>query len=195
VAGIRDVSGNVWRSVGTALGFTGDTSSFNKIDTDQAYGQLPLDGFMSHELTLEQTFSRLCTSVGNAGYEAFAWFDSTSIRHPRNFWVMSAGFRITNGAPQQAMITVGDATGGFEVPIWWSSNLQNLTFVSEAASITYPLPFLQLEANALGVPSLPGQSESIEFRALLDPAVIADAGHAIIRIRSAPDGVRVWGTW
>lgn len=192
---LRDIVGNVLKSVGPSLGFKGNDPAFTKIDTDASFGVLHLNPYISYQSTIEQTFSRLVTAVGAAGYEAFAWFDSTLITFPNNFAIMQAGFRITVGAPQQAMLTTGDATPGLEIPIFWSSNLNNLTFVNEMPGVTFPMHYFRNEANVIASPAPDTAFEPIEFRVLIDPAAIGDAGNGIVRIRSAPEGVPIWGAW
>lgn len=193
------VGRNLFAQAANALGLKGAGAWFAKMETGESFPTFPLDSYASEALTVEEWFSITITSVGSAGFENFLFFSLAELAFPQNAWIMDASARRDAGSPTSAMLRLTGLAGGMERIFFFVNTQQNSMMLNTGAAgvVMWPWPFSISEkvANAVAHPVPPASLVDGLIDASIDPTIIGDAVRFIVRVRSAPKGVRVWGTW
>ena len=179
-----------------------EPEALTSIETDGATAVLDLESFSSQNLTIEEYMIARATSAGAAGFEGFAYFDMDDITHPNNAWVMDITAITITGSPTAAAVTmgIGPAVAGSRLVVHWDATISpgigGVTWLQDGLpTMPFPIPLSRQAATAIGTPSVLAGDSANPFQMEIDPAAIGNVVQYTTRVRSAPDGVRVWGTW
>jgi len=197
---LRNVQSRAFANAADVLGID-EKGALTAVELDTINGVLDLESFASWNLTVEEYMIARATSVGAAGFEGFPYFDADDCAFPKNAWLMDLTALIITGSPTAAMVTMGvAASAGTRMVIHWDATVSpgvgGVMFEQNGLpTVPFPYPISQQPAVALGTPSVPAAAVANPFNMEIDPAAIGNIVQYTTRVRSAPDGVRVWGTW
>ncbi|MEE8538016.1 MAG: hypothetical protein V3S71_08400 [Acidobacteriota bacterium] len=180
---------------GLSLDIPGDIEGISEKIASPTWG---LNSFQSQALTVEEYMIATATSVGGTVFERFPFFDTDDITHPENAWLMDITCLIMVGSPTAAIVTVGDpTTGSVRLIKHWDSFLAATTSFGKEAdgtTVEFPYPITKQVPVGTGTPAATTGALFTPVSRELDPAAADNAVRFTARVRSAPDGVRVWGT-
>ena len=197
----RKVQSRAFAGAADNLGLD-ETGAVTTVETSGASTVLDLESYQSANLTVEDYMIRRATSTGAAGFESFPYFDMDDITFPDNAWVLDMSAIILSGAVTAALVTMGVAPGvaGTRLVKLWTTTVNpgagGVCFIPNGLSdYTFPFALTRQVPTAMGQPSIITGDSANPFQMELDPAAIGNIVQFTTRIRSAPEGVRVWGTW
>ena len=197
---LRTVQSRAFAGASEVLGID-EKEALTTIELTGVNGVLDLESFASWNLTVEEYMIQRATSVGAAGFEGFPYFTADDASFPHNAWIMDMTALIITGAPTAAMVTMGvAASAGTRMVMHWDASVSpgigGVMFEQNGLpTLPFPYPISKQPAVAIGSPSVPSAAVVNPFNMEIDPAAIGNIVQYTTRIRSAPDGVRVWGTW
>lgn len=196
----RIVQNRAFKDAATSLDLDGNESIL-RVETNYAQPTLPMSSYASQALTIEEYMIARATSAAGAGFEGFAYFDMDDISFPNNAWIMDISALSLSGAPTGAMVTMGTGPGvaGTRLLMRWDATVTpgigGILFLQDGLpTVTFPYPISRLAATAQGTPSVLTGDAANPVQMELDPAAAGNMVQFTTRIRSAPQGIKVWGT-
>jgi len=164
----------------------------------EAFPTLNLESHASQALTVDQWFTADATAVGSAGWEDFSGFPNIAVTNPENAWLMGCWLNSLVATPEggQIFTRAAGAVASDRILAVWDA-IEDLKWVGQvnSTSIVFPWPMPQTVPTTVGNPVDPANFDNTEYRIAIDPAAIGDSIRFWFHVRSAPRGVRVWGTW
>lgn len=198
--GLRAVANNVFSKVANSLGLRGSERVFADIEVGAVNGTLELGRFQSEALTVEEWFvATIGPSVGGAGFESFTFFSHSSIAFPSNAYMFALSLVRETGSPTAAVVAAGDLTAAplnLVIYLRWASTSVAGLMNPVGDDRGVPLPFKLTEFSSAGTasPVAIGSLIPTVYTCFMDPAAIGDEFRLSMLVRSAPDGIPVWGT-
>lgn len=197
----RKIQSRAFAGAAETLGIE-DRGALTTIELGGATPVVPMDSYASNNLTIEDVMVARATSVAAAGFEGFPFFDMEDVAHPENAWLMDLSAITVTGSPTGAMVNMGAGTtgGGHRLVMHWDATINPgvggvLWLQDGLPTLPMPLALSHFAPTVAGTPSIIVGDTVTAFHMEIDPAAIGNIIDFSARVRSAPRGVRVWGTW
>lgn len=197
----RKVQSRAFTGAADNLGLD-ESGALTTVETSATSPVLDMESYQSANLTVEDYMIARATSVGAGGFESFPYFDMDDITHPNNAWVIDMSCISVAGPATSALVTMGVGPGvaGTRLVKLWTATVNpgvgGVCYIANGLSdYTFPFPLTRQVPTAMGQPSVITGDAANPFQMELDPIGVGNICQFTTRIRSAPEGVRVWGTW
>jgi len=197
----RKVQSRAFAGAADNLGLD-ETGALTTVETSGASTVLDLESYQSANLTVEDYMIARCTSTGAGAFESFPYFDMDDITFPNNAWVIDMSCISIAGPATDCLVTMGiaPAVAGTRLVKLWTATVNpgagGVCYIPNGLSdYTFPFALTRQVPTAMGTPSLATGDNANPFQMELKGTGAGNISQFTTRIRSAPEGVRVWGTW
>mgnify|MGYP001167545373 CR=1 FL=1 len=197
---LRKVQSRAFAGAADNLGID-ESGALTSAEINGVSAVLDLASYQSLNLTVEDYMIRRGTTVGSGSFESFPYFDMDDITFPDNAWVLDMSCISIAGPATACLVTmgVGPAVAGTRLVKHWTTTVNpgvgGVCFIPDGLSdYTFPFPLTRQVPTAMGQPSLVSGDAANPFQMEINGAGAGNVSQFTTRIRSAPEGVRVWGT-
>ena len=197
----RKVQSRAFSGAADNLGLD-ESGALTTVETSAASPVLDLDSYQSANLTVEDYMIARATSTGAGSFESFPYFDMDDITFPDNAWVLDMSCISIAGPASAALVTMGvaPAVAGTRLVKLWTATVNpgagGVCYIDNGLSdYTFPFALTRQVPTAMGTPSIVTGDAANPFQMELQGIGAGNICQFTTRIRSAPEGVRVWGTW
>jgi len=165
-----------------------------EIEDERVFLDMSVLDMMSWQETREETAIAFPISVGAAGFEVANQgdWDGFGLFNVNNMYIMGVEAVATVGSPEGLTLGFGNSSTGLTG--WWAYfNIRvfGSMMADNRSPFFYEPPFkLPLTSRVQSGPLI---ESALRFYTGIDPTAIGDQLRVAVRVRSAPDGVPVWG--